>query len=237
MLTYLSSFFSGDVDPTWPHVILLSVTVLASFAVAAGIIFESPKYSESIHRAATRLVIGGVAVEAVCTIFLFVFDEGISNAQQSKIIALETQIAPRSLTKEQYDAIQTLKGRVPAINLAVEVDSECVSFAGLLASALMNAGIKVRGYSLPPDMHFSAGLVVYDQHMLSDDNAAGKIIFDAVSNGGLTARSKLNRLPDALDMPREVPAILVYEKLYNVPGSVGPYLGEPADHANPAHAK
>ena len=101
MLTYLSNFFSGGVDSTWPHIILLSVTVLASFAVAAGIIFESPKYSETIHRVATRLVIGGVAVEAVCTIFLFVFDEGISNAQQSKIIALEMRLAPRSLTAEQ----------------------------------------------------------------------------------------------------------------------------------------
>ena len=236
MLTYLSSFFSGDADPTWPHVILLSVTVLASFAVAAGIIFESPKYSESIHRAATRLVIGGVAVEAVCTIFLFVFDEGISNAQQSKIIALETQIAPRSLTKEQYDAIQTLKGRVPAINLAVENDSECLIFSSILIRALSNAGIKVDMYSLPPDIHFSSGLVVYDPHMFSDDSA-GKLIFDAVSNRGLTARIKSARLPDALDIPRDMPAILVYERLYNVPSSAAPYLAESADQVNPARAK
>src|ERR1700724_2043035 len=85
MLTYLSHFFSGEVDPGWPHGILLSATVLASFAVAAGILLERPKYSESVHRVATWLVLSGVAVEAFCTIVLFVFDEGISNAQQDKI--------------------------------------------------------------------------------------------------------------------------------------------------------
>jgi hypothetical protein len=41
MLAYLSHFLSGGVDSTWPHAILLSISVLASFAVGAGIIFES----------------------------------------------------------------------------------------------------------------------------------------------------------------------------------------------------
>jgi hypothetical protein len=105
MLTYLSSFLSGGADPFWPHVILLSVSVLASFAVGAGIIFEGPKYSESVHRIGLWLVIGGVVVEAVCTISLFVFDEGISNAQQSKIIVLETRLAPRSLSNDEIAEI------------------------------------------------------------------------------------------------------------------------------------
>lgn len=96
MSAYLSHFFSGGVDPTWPHAILLTITVLASFAVAAGIIFESPKYSESVHRVAMWAVIGGVAVEAACTITLFVFDEGIGNAQQEKIIVLEKQLKESS---------------------------------------------------------------------------------------------------------------------------------------------
>ena len=111
MLTYLSQFFSGGVDPLWPHLVLLSVSVLASFAVGAGIVFESPKYSESVHRTATRLVIAGVIVEAACTIFLFAFDEGISNAQQEKIVSLETRLAFRSLSDEQLmDVAELLNG-------------------------------------------------------------------------------------------------------------------------------
>ena len=39
------------------------------------------------------LVVAGVAIEAVCTIFLFVFDEGISTAQQSRIGALDAEVS------------------------------------------------------------------------------------------------------------------------------------------------
>jgi hypothetical protein len=88
----MSGFFSGAIDALWPHVILLTVAAVASFAVAAGIVLENPKWS-----LANVLVVGGVAIEAICTFLLFGFDEGISNAQQSKIIALEQQIAPRKL--------------------------------------------------------------------------------------------------------------------------------------------
>ncbi len=104
MLTYISGFLSGGVEPFWPHVWLLSISVLASFAVGAGIILEGPKYSSSVHRIAFWLVVVGIAIEALCTIFLFAFDEGISSAQQSKIIKLETQIAARPFTKSQFDA-------------------------------------------------------------------------------------------------------------------------------------
>jgi hypothetical protein len=96
--TYFSKFDSGELAPGWPHFSLLSISVLASFAVGAGIIFERPTYPASVHRIAFWLVIGGIAIEALCTIFLFVFDEGISAAQQSKISDLDTQLVAR--TKE-----------------------------------------------------------------------------------------------------------------------------------------
>jgi hypothetical protein len=105
MLTYVSEFTSGGLEPFWPHFWLLSVSVLASFSVGAGIIFESPKYSTSINQAATCLVICGVIIEAVCTIALFVFDEGISSSQQSKIIALETRLAPRFISVDGRNRI------------------------------------------------------------------------------------------------------------------------------------
>src|ERR1700757_2815046 len=108
MVTYFNAFISGELEPFWPHFWLLSVTILAGAAVAAGIIFDSVEYSASTHRIAKWLVIGGVAVESVCTICLFVFDEGISGAQQgiirsqqSKIIALENHLGPRTLTGDQ----------------------------------------------------------------------------------------------------------------------------------------
>jgi hypothetical protein len=73
-------------------VVLLSISVLSSIAVGVGIILERPKYSPAVHKVAFWLVVVGIGFEAVCTIFLFVFDEGISNAQQDKIITLETKL-------------------------------------------------------------------------------------------------------------------------------------------------
>lgn len=96
MLTYLSNVWAGTTDPLWPHIILLSVSIIAAFTVGAGILFESSKYSAGVHKVATWLVLGGIAVEALCTVFLFVFDERISAAQQSKIIVLEKRIASRT---------------------------------------------------------------------------------------------------------------------------------------------
>jgi hypothetical protein len=89
-------------------------------------------------------------------------------------------------------------------------------FASILARALMSAEIKVRGYALPLDMRSNSGLVIYDQDVFSD-NSPGKLIFETLTNAEFGIRLKSSRLPDALDMPRDVPAILVYEKLYSVP--------------------
>jgi hypothetical protein len=147
VLTYLSHFFSGEVDPFWPHVVLLSMSVLASFAVGAGIIFESPKYSTSVHRVATQLVIAGVIVEAACTIFLFVFDEGISNAQQDKIIALEKRLAARSLSDEQAAAfsekLKQFSGQEFLV-LPYWKNPESFALANRIADVLINsAGWKI----------------------------------------------------------------------------------------------
>jgi hypothetical protein len=107
MLTYITRFWSGGFEPFWPHVVLLSLSVLASIAVGVGIIFERPKYSKAVHRAAFWLIVGGIGIEAICTIFLFVFDEGISGAQQSTIIALEERLASRWITDDQTTKLVT----------------------------------------------------------------------------------------------------------------------------------
>ena len=44
---------------------------------------------------------GGIVVGFFCTFMLFVFDEAISTSQKSKIVALETRLAPRELSKDQ----------------------------------------------------------------------------------------------------------------------------------------
>jgi hypothetical protein len=99
----MGGFFSGEMSPGWPHFWLLTVSVLGSAAVAWGIIREA----EKVWSLTTLLVVGGVAVEAICTLLLFDFDEGISSkqqktieAQRDQIISLERQIAPRRFSPD-----------------------------------------------------------------------------------------------------------------------------------------
>jgi hypothetical protein len=129
MLAYVSKFTSGGLEPFWPHFVLLTFSVVGSVAVGVGILLERPKYSAAVHRIATGLVISGVVVEAICTIALFVFDEGISQAQQSKIIALEAQLTgflePRKLTQGQKTRIiQAIKPFPPVSFVAMFAPGE-----------------------------------------------------------------------------------------------------------------
>jgi hypothetical protein len=103
--TFVSEFTDGvSFDAVKTHEVLIAVCVLGSVAVGIGILLESwpPKLLKD--NIAIVLVIGGVVVEALFTIFLFVFDEGISRSQQSKIaslvkvnVALEKMLMPRSI--------------------------------------------------------------------------------------------------------------------------------------------
>ncbi len=144
MLTYLNALLSGAVDPFWPHVVLLTTSVVAGIAVGAGIIFESSEYSAAVHRVAKWLVIVGIAIESLCTISLFVFDKGISNAQQSKIIELETRIAPRDLTdtqqKEIADKLKPFAGMHFDLEMTPRI--EIMKLLDKIENALLLAGWK-----------------------------------------------------------------------------------------------
>jgi hypothetical protein len=158
--TYLSAALSGGVDPFWPHLVLLSVSVLCGIAVGAGIIFEAPEYSSATHRKAKWLVISGVAVEAVCTVCLFVFDEGISGAQQDKIIMLEQRLAPRSLDAEQRARII---GRIAPFGGThfvgyVATSPEPLALAHQIIDCLTSAGWQVDAPAPPAPRLNGAGL-------------------------------------------------------------------------------
>jgi hypothetical protein len=116
---------------------------VAGAAVGVGIIFEASEYSASTHRVAKWLVIGGVFVESLCTIALFVFDEGISGAQQSKIIALEQRLAPRTLSGSQQEELQNRAAKFPGTLGRIWIipgDADTFPFSQLLTEPLRKAG-------------------------------------------------------------------------------------------------
>jgi hypothetical protein len=111
MWTEIFERFATDQVALLVHAYLLGLAVFSTFVVAFGIIWES-EGPLGVHKVAHKLVIWGVAAEAVFTIALFVFDEGISSAQksridaqQSTIIDLERRLAPRALTPEQQKSL------------------------------------------------------------------------------------------------------------------------------------
>jgi hypothetical protein len=228
MLTYVSAFTSGGLEPFWPHFSLLFISVIASFSVGAGIIFESPKYSASVHQVATCLVIWGVVIEAVCTIFLFVFDEGISGSQQSKIIALETQIAARPFDKSQFDAFKLLKGKIKAVNIISEAALEPNMFAGMIAVAIQNAGVDVKGYPASDGMMMTGLMILYPDSLESVDKLEDDPLYKAFTDAGLnpSAGSLKNWFPFA-KIPRDIPLIFVGEK--PIPVIKFPYVSAPSN--------
>lgn len=139
------------------HVYLLAGDVLATWAVGIGILWESEALITR-HEMARGLVFWGVVLETVCSLALFTFDEGISSAQQStietqrlKIIGLETEITPRTLTADQQtemaEAFRPFSG-LSVFLIVYPTDVEARRLAAQLRDALRKAGIQT-----PYDVH------------------------------------------------------------------------------------
>ena len=199
------------------HILLLSGDVTATIVVGWGIIWESPSQPQSRHRIAMWLVIGGVAAETLCSISLFAFDESISRAQQEKIISLESSLAGRSLTKSQYNAIQTLRGKIPAVLLLVEPHCpDCLNFASQMGVAFSDAGIKVFG-KFPESMEGGGGGCVY-KSPFSD------LVYDALKRGGFEFHMCGTDALKLWGVNPPIPVIGVGEG-HSFPHPVKPYLG------------
>jgi hypothetical protein len=132
-----------------------------------------------------NLLIGvGLAIEYVCILKTIVAtselqresDEKIAEANAHaaganqraaeanlELARLRKHLAARSLTKEQFDAIQDLRGKISAVNVCTESDSEPRWFGVLVASALDKAGITVRVFERGADAHGTVNML-YDRH-------------------------------------------------------------------------
>ena len=189
--TYFSAFSSGDLEPFWSHFVLLSVSITAGFAVGMGILLESPKNSAAVHRIATWLVLGGIAVESLCTVLLFVFDEGISSSQKSKIILLETQIRGREISREQTILIMSeLKGHgIPTFTVvSVSSDIEAGRFAVSIWSLLRTATgkeQKIRFLEKEPD---NSGLWLPLTMACGDSTPESDLVIKALWTSGVVDR-------------------------------------------------
>jgi hypothetical protein len=117
----------------WAQITTIISAEISAGCVAAGIVWESAAPCTRRRRVSHRLVIWGVVAEVLFSLALFVSDEIVSGsqlieirAQQDKIVALETRLAPRVLKKEQLVAIANaiLLFKRTSYDAAVSEDAE-----------------------------------------------------------------------------------------------------------------
>jgi hypothetical protein len=126
MYSYMSQFFGGELDPTWPHAILILGCIVGGALVGLGVILEAPKIL-SIPVAA---VFVGVVIEAVCTLLLFGFDEGISTKQQSQLA-----IAIDRATDAGFDATVANNAAADANERAAQLEKDAAVARAAIADA------------------------------------------------------------------------------------------------------
>jgi hypothetical protein len=193
------------------HMYLLAGDVLATWVVAAGILWEHGP--ADVRKVADRLVIWGVVAETLCSVALFTFDEGISAAQQSKIIALETQLAPRFLDKTQFDAIQSVKGKVKSVYVMPEASVEPQFLAYSLINALQYADVDVTILRSPQGMYGTGIEIWYPDEEYANGHVEKQALTKALFDAGLNPGSgNLKYMLPELPMPRDTPVIFVGEK-------------------------
>jgi hypothetical protein len=191
----MGGFFSGEMSPGWPHFWLLTVSVLGSVAVAWGIIREA----EKAWSLTTLLVVGGVAVEAICTLLLFGFDEGISSkqqktieAQRDQIISLERQIAPRRFSPDDQKYfgswLSSFKGKSVRVT-SYMLDFEAAWFGQEIIQGLQAGGI-VPVSSLLCDAPI--GGIVVGVHVYGHDaNLVNAILADLTALGVVNSPERI----------------------------------------------
>jgi hypothetical protein len=135
MYSYITQFFSGTLDPFWPHAALIAGSIIGGALVGLGIILEAPK----ILSLPVAAVVVGVVIEAACTLLLFGFDEGTSDAQQRTIGQLLT---PRKLDSIHKERIAAVTKSFPSVSFLAltEPTSEPWHFVLDISGALRDRG-------------------------------------------------------------------------------------------------
>jgi hypothetical protein len=128
---------------------------------------------------------------------LFSFDEGISSAQQSKIIALETKLAARVLTEEQQNALVAIAKQFSPQSyvLSVAVGSESAALLCVLDADLQKAGWTRHG---PIDFLHTKPCGDGNTDWEAGVNLASAVHFRTTKDASMSTKSAASALANAL---------------------------------------
>lgn len=108
--------------------LLLVGDLLATIAVAYGIVLETPEEPTARERRAVKFVIIGVVFEAVFSIGLFTFDEAVMSAQGADIQTLaETAGKAKAIADAALNDAKTATDKINLLHTEIIADEKAVS--------------------------------------------------------------------------------------------------------------
>jgi hypothetical protein len=155
-----------------------------------------------------------------------------TEALRHENLLLQTRIAPRALSKEQFEALQSLEGRVATVGIMPQVGNDASLFASQLFSALNHAGVEVKWYFAPAGASWTGILLglPHSGYAGRDKDPLIEAFKKADLYGGDLDLGNFG-FPD---VPKDIPLIMVGDKPLQF--AKPPYFGPPAKAA-PAPAK
>jgi hypothetical protein len=124
-------------------------------------------------------------------------------------VKLEAQLSPRTLTKEQYETLLSLSGKVEQVNITSSPVFEAVMFAAQIGQALFNAGITVKICNPRFGMVWLELCVVIPKPIPDFD---ADPLYAAFKMAGLSVGCGDRSKVPMIDLPSDIPVIMVGEK-------------------------
>jgi len=136
----------------------------------------------------------------------------VAEEERHARVNLESQLQPRTLSKEQWDMIQGLRGKLAAVSLVHETNFEAQWFANQFALAFISAGIGFAWYRRAPDVH-TAGIWVCDPRAFVNPDGpptAGEPLVSIFRKSDAFASVAVtDKLPTDVSAPPEIPALII----------------------------
>jgi hypothetical protein len=192
-----------------PYKVFLTESAITDAAIALGIVGEvlfgmwDGRIQTELRNRSNKRVADATVRAAEAT--------KIAEQAQLERLKLEERLAPRRLTKEQYDKLQNLGGVVGAVNITSMSGFESTRFATQIAKTLHDAGIDARICSQRIGLVWSELYVVLPEPI---EDFRADPLYSALKDAGLSVGCGTRSQPSLSmrDLPPDIPVIMVGEK-------------------------